>query len=782
MKLSIEILKFTAAAAVFALIILSSCSDDSNPETPGQVTVNPASLDFKVCRTNLSRTLNAAIENTGSEDVTVSLSIETKDGMDASAFSLLINEGKITIKKGKIELVGVQFLPTEEKSYGATLRINGNKTVDLKGSGSGSIVVYASVDTLNYGSVVIGNTVSNIANFENVSPDKIDFTAKITGADAAAFLIEGLTDYSMSWGAKESITVKFNPTASRQYKAALELGNYKNIALNGWGIAGAELVISPVSLDYQNCQLGSLLNRKVTIQNVTQQPMDIHPVLSDENGFKILYMPGSPLQPGVIDSVIIGFYPTSPIQYSAVLSFDSQKSKVMTIRGKGVYMDDLITGAKYIDFGYETAGNTSHRTLNIKNNTINTLTLKYLITTQDASYFTVNGNLSLPPLGSTDLQLGFLPDASRKYMSILRLTTSNNSNYDVPLSGYGIVQNQLNLESVNFKGSAPVIDGNIDAVWDEAGELSLSMKQVQSVAGDNRTFNGTIKSIYDNQYIYFLVTIEDPTEDNMPNKIVFKGGDPSKDVNWTINTNGQDGISFAFQMSSDVAGTGTTFQENGCYSGCHTTNNVTDYESGMFPDTKGAIDFWYWKAGTTNPQGFADDYFADAVMDKRQGDKVGGPFEYENWRSVVPYLPISISGGDNNGYDKSKYIWDLTSVGFDKSVNNPATGLPWAAGDIIPGWKLKIPENDFGEGYRGDVAAKGIWKNGKWTVEFRRLLNTKSTNGDDAVITPGNDLLFSIAYFENNRKYSVNEYMNLKSNPMPGHFSPVPYTIKLNFK
>jgi hypothetical protein len=84
-----------------------------------------------------------------------------------------------------------------------------------------------------------------------------------------------------------------------------------------------------------------------------------------------------------------------------------------------------------------------------------------------------------------------------------------------------------------------------------------------------------------------------------------------------------------------------------------------------------------------------------------------------------------------------------TGGGYEDNVNKDKTGPAWMSktpsanrywiladektefvdtfkpGDVVPG----IVVAPF-DGSRGDIAAKGVWKNGVWTVEIRRKLVT----------------------------------------------------------
>ena len=60
------------------------------------------------------------------------------------------------------------------------------------------------------------------------------------------------------------------------------------------------------------------------------------------------------------------------------------------------------------------------------------------------------------------------------------------------------------------------------------------------------------------------------------------------------------------------------------------------------------------------------------------------------------------------------------------------------AGDQVPRYELQDPS-----GSRSDVKARGHWKNGQWTIEFARLLDTG--HPDDVPFDPALSYQFGIS-------------------------------------
>lgn len=119
-----------------------------------------------------------------------------------------------------------------------------------------------------------------------------------------------------------------------------------------------------------------------------------------------------------------------------------------------------------------------------------------------------------------------------------------------------------------------------------------------------------------------------------------------------------------------------------------------------FSDDSYTADIWYWKANRTNPAGYADD--KHQILSDTPGKK--SEFK-ESATGKIRYLSRKSDAG------KSAY----------KEMKVPPAELKTPLVDRYP---PRTPE-----GSRGDVHAKGAWKNGFWIIEFSRKL--KTGNDDD---------------------------------------------------
>ena len=140
-----------------------------------------------------------------------------------------------------------------------------------------------------------------------------------------------------------------------------------------------------------------------------------------------------------------------------------------------------------------------------------------------------------------------------------------------------------------------------------------------------------------------------------------------------------------------------------------------DFDRTMLSAKDYKVDVWLWSAGRTNPGGIAED-LSHSFTTKMSEDTA----EY------------ALPGG------KTVYIRKLRDAGSPpyKTLTKPRENK----GDKLPSFELQKAA-----GSMADVAARGVWKGGFWSLEFSRALSTG--NDDDVVFKPGQKLLGQIAVF-----------------------------------
>lgn len=769
-----------------------SCKDDTTAPTDEKIKVYVSTemLDFGIVQLGLAKIQSIEIENTSKKAGLLNLKIV---GDDNNVFTIMGNQ-TTNLQPNQKDTIFIQFSPIAEKTYNASLEIGTDpvKLVSLRGIGKKTIEINYFPTFLDFGKVPIGESIKEKVTLNNTGTTPFVLYPSLVGKDVTAFFIEYSPNKLITPGTTDSVILRFTPKEEKVSEAVFYLDSEQKypVGLKGEGIKIEHLEIQPKNLDFGNIEINSEKILEITVVNNLSQSFTLNtnfPLGSD--GFSVTNAMPMELAGKNSTKINVKFKPTEIKQYETILYLDDAKKYSVGLKGYGISAEELEISPKSLDFGNVELNTTGSKEISVTNKTTKSIKITCSFNSGGSDFSLDSQNpFDIPAGGNNKIVVKFSPKEIRAYGEILRINTDNNSSYSVNLKGNGVNPDLLSL-ICDVTSVPPVLDGNdYDECWKSAKELFFVMNQIEpSYIDQNKKFNGSIKALRDEEYIYFLVKIKDDSRNDMPNYFIFNGGDPSKESSWTLTTEGQDGISFMFPISSNVRGKtiDETFDKMGCFVACHTTNSINNFEGGSYPDF-GTIDIWYWKAGTTGPQGYADDFYAmgqdGRYPNERRGDVGGKTFEDPNFRPSGTGLniPISVPGGDNNKLDPTRFIWDDTSEPFDPKGNNPISNLPWASGDRLAGWKLRVQDNEFSG--RGDVEAKGIYWNGQWVVEFKRKLKTESTNGDDIEFNKGSVVPFSFSYFDNSRKYAEFEYINLKQNPRPGHYGTNPPVIFLHIK
>jgi hypothetical protein len=161
-----------------------------------------------------------------------------------------------------------------------------------------------------------------------------------------------------------------------------------------------------------------------------------------------------------------------------------------------------------------------------------------------------------------------------------------------------------------------------------------------------------------------------------------------------------------------------------------------DYDRTMLSTKEYRVDVWLWSAARSNPTGFAEDM--NHLITTKMQDSAA---EYQVKDGPVIYI--------SKQRDEGAGPYDV--------VSRPRENK----GDKLVSFVAATPS-----GSGADVAAKGVWKAGHWSLEFARALNT--SRADDVVFKPGGKLLGQIAVF--NRSAAENKSV---SEPLLFDFSAV---------
>ncbi len=260
--------------------------------------------------------------------------------------------------------------------------------------------------------------------------------------------------------------------------------------------------------------------------------------------------------------------------------------------------------------------------------------------------------------------------------------------------------------------TAPTIDGTIDAMWNNAAKLSVT-----PVVPDpgNGLFTGyagqgypvTLRSMYDNQYIYFLAEVTDNAKN-------FKGApwyfDPvthlwAKEPNSKqFNASGaltREGFGLdQFAMLWNIDNSTPKFASQTCYASCHLFTPYLDYSvtppvmkanaSGNHY-TNGAsekIDMWWAHPARGLVFGNMDDEYQDWAGGPGVTNLVGGSGNGRHFDDLVvsgasatwPYAPTYTADATQGSFNNTQ---NLKLDGTGATVAVPLWILPNSTSDVI---------------------------------------------------------------------------------------------------
>ena len=150
----------------------------------------------------------------------------------------------------------------------------------------------------------------------------------------------------------------------------------------------------------------------------------------------------------------------------------------------------------------------------------------------------------------------------------------------------------------------------------------------------------------------------------------------------------------------------------------------------IFSDETYESDVWFWKACRTDPQGFADDkiqrLYDHAVKDS-----------FEVTSKTGRKMFIQRKGDKGSSSYKTRIFVDFE-------------------GEVVPRYTLRQPQSS-----RADVRARGVWKDGRWTIELARALVT------------GNDDDINFHTFDKGYEFGVSRYEIAGRQPEPASDQPL---------
>jgi hypothetical protein len=304
--------------------------------------------------------------------------------------------------------------------------------------------------------------------------------------------------------------------------------------------------------------------------------------------------------------------------------------------------------------------------------------------------------------------------------------------------------------------AAPTLDGVADdEAWANAQEITIP------VAGGYNNFStdATLKAVYKDDTVYFLLSYADPTESwfrspwqKQEDGTWAQVKDPD-DKGGDNNTVYEDKFALIWSINNSIK----NFEKTGCFVACHAGENsdVKPYGNKYTASEGEWGDIWHWKSVRNDGQ--IDDQYLDWTK-----------FDAEKAKEAGRKSDAKDSGGYADNFasmpdpaDSTKTVPDKTKPGFTSPNVDLTTGAP---GYILDSEKVALDQAALDAmpvgsylpgiikspivGDRGDISAAWEWADGVWTIEFSRDLTTDSET-DVQFSDLAGTYYFGLAVFEN---------------------------------
>jgi hypothetical protein len=296
---------------------------------------------------------------------------------------------------------------------------------------------------------------------------------------------------------------------------------------------------------------------------------------------------------------------------------------------------------------------------------------------------------------------------------------------------------QKNILISKKAAAAPPMEPSLGDAWKDAAPLTFKAVGGKNLA--NGSTDVTMRSLYADDTVYFLVEWKDPTLSarREPWQKQADGSwkalkDPS-DKGGDNNLYYEDKLSIFWNISSPA------FEQRGCMSACH-TGEGKPYGNMYTPNASELLDNWHWKSVRTGSVGQIDDQYVDGTRyDKEKTPEAGRKSDPKTGGGYASNASDDKKGPKFGlpGNKPAPPYWIL------ESEKEPFDDGKYKAGDEVPGIIVAPFTGD-----RGDISTKHAWKDGVWTVVIARKLVSKS-EFDVQFNDMKKEYAFGVAIFDN---------------------------------
>jgi hypothetical protein len=594
---------------------------------PGQLVLNPSSVNFGNVKIGANTSNNVTLSNSGATDVTISQA--TLSGASFTMSNLAL---PLTLHPGGTAAVSVTFAPTAAGTFSGSVSFSttsaqarrgssrkaqdqgGTVVLALTGVGVQAGTLSANPTSIAFGNVQVGSNSSKSETLTNTGGSSLTISqANVTGAGLS---VSGLTlPVTLASNQSVAFTVKFAPTVAGAVSGNLAIVSdgsnpSLNIPLAGTGIAPGQLSASPASLSYGNVQIGTSSNKTETITNNGGTTVTI----SQANITGAAYTVSGLTLPATLASnqsvaFTVTFAPTVAGSANGTLSIvsDAPGSPLnISTTGTGVTPGQLTPNPTSLSFGNVVVGSSKTLTETLTNSGGASVTIS--AAAASGTGFSMSGltlPLTLNAGQSTSFSVQFAPTTAGGVTGNISVTSNgSNPNLNIALSGNGATPGALSANPASLAFGSVQVGSNssLSETLTNTGGSNVTISQATVTGAGFSVIGLTLPTtLTPNQTVTFTVKFAPTSAGNVSGNLAIASDAPGSPLNIALSGTGVAPGSLTANPSSVIFGNVTLGSNKSVavtvtnaggstvtISGATVTGNGFTFNGPSFPVTLGA--------------------------------------------------------------------------------------------------------------------------------------------------------------------------------------------------
>jgi Abnormal spindle-like microcephaly-assoc'd, ASPM-SPD-2-Hydin len=347
---------FASLIVLCAILVASGCIGVTGKQIVGgssgtpapEISVTPTSVSFGTVNVGATATQSMVVANNGTADLTFS-QISTV----GTGFSLANLTSSTVVSAGQSATFTATFKPASAGNATGTISIASNAssspvTVSLSGVGEvtnqGTPYISVSPSSANFGSVIVGNTDSQLLTISNTGTANL--TVSSITASGPGFSYSGNSGaFTLTPGQGGTLMAAFAPASAGSQSGSITIVNNATssplvVSLSGTGVAATyQLSSSSASMSFGNVNVGSSATQNISVTNTGNSNVNISSITASGAGFSETGGSNETLTPNQSTNISVTFKPSAAGNASGniIVTSNAQNSPLtIPLSGSGV--------------------------------------------------------------------------------------------------------------------------------------------------------------------------------------------------------------------------------------------------------------------------------------------------------------------------------------------------------------------------------------------------------------------------------------------------------------